>query len=181
MSSSHLLQEAVLRAAHQHDQNLVRNSSKHDLISPVSPQKPNLNSSSPLHSAYSSANNSDNEDLVITRVHTPARFESPPSTPITQSRPPSPSPTAHLSPPVHSRPNSRVGLRAKREAAAKAKASSLDPLRRLPNQITVRIFELIGLAADGSGGSEGDIFSGVKDLMRCGLVCQKWRESATIS
>ncbi|KAH9819045.1 hypothetical protein DFH28DRAFT_925159 [Melampsora americana] len=169
MSSNPLLQEAVLRAAHQTNLNL-----------PSSPNKSNQTSSS------------DNEDNIITTVHTPISTRSPEAgcTPISSR---STSPTfinqsiSHFSSSKPSptkqqtRSNNRIGLKAKRAQLAKLKASSFDPLLRFPQSISIRIFELIGLGSDGSGGSEGDIFSGVRDLMRCGLVCQKWKESSTIN
>ncbi|KAG0146504.1 hypothetical protein CROQUDRAFT_657319 [Cronartium quercuum f. sp. fusiforme G11] len=177
MSSNHLLQEAVIRAAHQHDP--TQSDLKTDSL--LSPHK--TNQTLITTSSNSSINDSDPEDITITQVHTPALIDSPPFVTPASSRPCSPSKPSHQSssPSNPSRPNSRVGLRAKREAAAKAKASSSDPLLRFPNPINVRIFELVGLGSDGTGGSAGDIFSGVRDLMACGLVCQKWRTSATIN
>ncbi|EGG12989.1 uncharacterized protein MELLADRAFT_114936 [Melampsora larici-populina 98AG31] len=178
MSSNALLQEAVLRAAHQHDSNP-------NLDLPSSPNKSYLNHN---HTKESSNSSSDTEDLTITTVHTPVhpRSPQPGCTPIS-SRPTSPTFTnqsSNLSPsssPQKNKSKNRVGLKAKRAAAAKLKANSFDPLLRLPQQISIRIFELIGLGSDGTGGSHGDIFSGVRDLMKCGLVCQKWKESSTIN
>lgn len=178
MSSNTLLQEAVLRAAHQHDSN----------TNPDLPPSPNKSYLTNNHTKQSSNSSSDTEDSTITTVHTPIhpRSPQPGCTPI-GSRSTSPTfsnQSSNLSPnssPKKNRSNNRVGLKAKRAAAAKLKASSFDPLLRFPQQISIRIFELIGLGVDGSGGSEGDIFSGVRDLMNCGLVCQKWKDSATIN
>ncbi|POW22848.1 hypothetical protein PSHT_00768 [Puccinia striiformis] len=123
---------------------------------------------------HSSTTRDQNDDAVLTRVHSPLT-SSPPSESTNPSRPntPTKSPTAS---------RSRVGVRQKREAALKAKLDSKDPLRRLPIDVSVRIFTLVGLGADGCGGHlDGNTFSAVKDLLNCALVCQKWRSSSVIN
>ncbi|KAI9613241.1 hypothetical protein KEM48_003875 [Puccinia striiformis f. sp. tritici PST-130] len=123
---------------------------------------------------HSSTTKDQNDDSVLTRVHSPLT-SSPPSESTNPSRPntPTKSPTAS---------RSRVGVRQKREAALKAKLDSKDPLRRLPIDVSVRIFTLVGLGADGCGGHlDGNTFSAFKDLLNCALVCQKWRSSSVIN
>ncbi|WAQ86764.1 hypothetical protein PtA15_7A493 [Puccinia triticina] len=122
--------------------------------------------------------NAENDDSVLTRVHSPL------TSPPTQSPPSeSPIPSTPTTPTKSSgRNQSRVGLRQKREAAAKAKQNSRDPLCRLPIDVAVRVFTLVGLGADGCGGHlDGSTFSAVKDLLNCALVCQKWRTSSVIN
>lgn len=155
--SSNLLQDAVKRAALQREQS--------------------SGATSPEGRAFSTSElrasllTSDDEDTVTT-VHTPSQTPG-------ASRSASRSGSRSTSPTREGKGGGRVGAKARREAAAREKASSLDPLRRLPNELSVRIFELVGLGADGMGGEGGD-FSGVRDLLKCGAVCQKWRRSATI-
>ncbi|PLW21890.1 hypothetical protein PCANC_03321 [Puccinia coronata f. sp. avenae] len=151
MSSHTLLHDAVLRAA------TLQN----------------------LTDRTSASLNGENDDMVLTRVHSP--LTSPPthSPPSESSVPSTPStPTKKGA----GRNQSRVGIRQKREAAAKAKLHSTDPLRRLPIDVAVRIFTLVGLGSDGCGGHlDGSTFSAVKDLLNCALVCQKWRSSSVIN
>ncbi|KAA1078280.1 hypothetical protein PGT21_032496 [Puccinia graminis f. sp. tritici] len=150
MSAHTLLHDAVLRAANRQ----------------------NLTDRSP------GSLNPENDDSVLTRVHSP--LTSPPThSPPSESA----SPSAPSTPPKgNGRNQSRVGLRQKREAAAKAKLNSRDPLRRLPIDVAVRVFTIVGLGADGCGGHlDGSTFSAVKDLLNCALVCQKWRTSSVIN
>ncbi|KNZ52951.1 hypothetical protein VP01_3389g1 [Puccinia sorghi] len=150
MSAHTLLHDAVLRAANR--QNLGDRSTA-------------------LHP--------DNDDSVLTRVHSPLTStptQSPPSESPTPSNPSSPTKIKN------GRNQSRVGLRQKREAAAKAKLNSRDPLLRLPIDVAVRIFTIVGLGSDGCGGHlDGSTFSAVKDLLNCTSVCQKWRTSSVIN
>lgn len=122
------------------------------------------------------ASSHHNDDSVLTRVHSPVT--SPPNQSPRSVSPIPSSPSKSNS----SRNQSRLGLRQKREAASRAKQNSLDPLRRFPADVNVRIFTIVGLGRDGCGGHlDGSSFSAVKDLLNCGLVSQKWRSSAVIN
>ena len=91
---------------------------------------------------------SEDEDALV-GVQTPVTV---PGTPASHSR--STSPT---------RSGSRLAARRKeRDLEA---ATSLDPLKRLPNELSSRIFNDLN----------------VVDLLICGRVCKHWRRSATIS
>lgn len=154
--SNNLLHDAVVRAAMKREQS--------------------SGATSPEGRAFATADlraslTSDDED-TITTVHTPAQTPG-------GSRSASRAGSRSTSPSRDGKGGGRVGAKARREAAAREKATSLDPLRRLPNELSVRIFELVGLGADGMGGEQGDL-SGVRDLLKCGLVSTKWRRSATI-
>ncbi|CAH7668085.1 hypothetical protein PPACK8108_LOCUS2559 [Phakopsora pachyrhizi] len=133
------------------------------ILRAASLREPKLNESS-------SQPPSDGEDNVLTRVHSPI------TSPTEQSR--STSPTRG----TNSRNQSRAGLRARRELALREKRSSRDPLKRFPTDVMVRIFTIVGLGSDGYGGNlDGLTFSAAKDLLNCGLVCQKWRKSQAIN
>lgn len=72
-----------------------------------------------------------------------------------------------------------MGARACREMAEREKKTRLDLLRKLPNDLGSRIFELVGLGVDGHSTNSSDI-SRVKDLLACGLVSMCSHHSATI-
>jgi len=110
-----------------------------------------------------------------------------PTSPRTPSRPFSPLSDAgsesedeivEVRTPLTSRPASRAGSRStsptRRSAVSQRrkekdleKLSSLDPLRRLPNEISSRIFVLLS--------------SDIHDLVACQRVCKKWAKSQTLN
>lgn len=113
---------------------------------------------------------SDSDDDVIAvrtpQSQTPALSRS--TTPGTSRNP---SPTRGSSPgkSLLTKPRSGAGKPRRDKTKEREKAAqadrTMDPLVKFPGEVSGRIF--------------GEL--GVDDMLQCGLVCKKWRKSATIS
>lgn len=110
---------------------------------------------------------SDDESFILVRTV--------PNTPRTQSRAASRSTSPSR---LSSSRRRREKEREKESLGADGVRRALDPLKWFPNHITMVIFKEVTKA--GLGDEEGED-AAVKNLLRCGRVCKRWRKSQTIS
>ena len=117
---------------------LERASAAHGVYPPGSPRAP--------RSTTSAASDSDDDETISVQTA--------PGTPIaSRSASRSTSPT-------------RLSSRKRRDGTVKEdKATSTDPLKRFPNDVSSKVFSLLDL----------------HDLITCKRVCQRWKKSQTLS
>ena len=117
---------------------LERASAAHGVFPPGSPRAP--------RSTTSAASDSDDDETISVQTA--------PGTPIaSRSASRSTSPT-------------RLSSRKRRDGTVKEdKATSTDPLKRFPNDVSSKVFSLLDL----------------HDLITCKRVCQRWKKSQTLS